>query len=72
MPASLTGRLRFVTRHEVMCGEPTKVRILQQEWRIPRAEQCAPGEYEMYYDYEWRDVPSLPNDPGPYYNANSN
>lgn len=70
MPASPTGRLRFVTRILPIDGLSitTKghgVKILQQEWRLPRAALALDGEYDTYYEYEWRDVPLLPNDPGP-------
>lgn len=54
-----TGELRFVTRNNAP--------VLQQRWALPFT-YVAPssGELELDYEYEWRDVPTLDDDPGPF------
>jgi hypothetical protein len=51
-----TTQLRFVLRDSK--------RILQQRWELPYVWTNTQGEPTLEYEYEWRDVPSLDNDPG--------
>jgi hypothetical protein len=47
--SSTTGKLRYILKD----GQ----RILQQEWRMPYTYLDTHGEWQLDYDYEWRDVP---------------
>lgn len=60
MPArsTPTNGLRFIKRN----GE----RILQQQWEIKDYYINSYGEGDFEYTYEWRDVKSYEDDPGPY------